>query len=226
MPRVRSRIRWPSGPRRAAACARERERERERSRPGRVQHLRRILRRPRRSLLLDIAGRYDRSDYDDTLAGKAAIRWEFLPNVALRASVSNSYRAPSLVQVGFATSSTSFGAGGQLTSVGTLSVDDPLARALGAQDLDAEKALAYSAGFTATLPGAFTFSVDAYQIDVDDRITLSEHIDASSAPASVQPIFAAATSRRRISSPTPSTPRPKASTSSSRTASAGCWAGN
>ena len=40
----------------------------------------------------------------------------------------------------FFTSSTSFGAGGQLTSVGTLSVDDPLARALGAQDLDAEKA--------------------------------------------------------------------------------------
>lgn len=144
------------------------------------------------NLFLDIAGRYENSsDYDDTLAGKAALRWEFLPNLALRASVSNSYRAPSLVQIGFVTSSTSFGAGGQLTSVGTLSVDDPLARALGAQDLDAEKALSYSAGFTATLPGSFTFSVDAYQIDVDDRITLSERIDASSAPLAVQPIFAA-----------------------------------
>lgn len=144
------------------------------------------------NLFLDVAGRYENSsDYDDTLAGKAAIRWEFLPNVALRASVSNSYRAPSLVQIGFVTSSTSFGEGGQLTSVGTLAVDDPLARALGAEDLDAEKAVAYSAGFTAALEDQFYFSVDAYHIAVDDRITLSERIDASDAPAAAQALFAA-----------------------------------
>jgi iron complex outermembrane receptor protein len=144
------------------------------------------------NLFIDVAARYENSsDYDDTLAGKAAMRWEFLPNVALRASVSNSYRAPSLVQIGFVTSSTSFGEGGQLTSVGTLAVDDPLARALGARDLDAEKAVAYSGGFTASLDDEFYFSVDGYHIAVDDRVTLSERIDASSAPVAVQPIFAA-----------------------------------
>ena len=144
------------------------------------------------SLFFDVAGRYENSgDYDDTFSGKAAVRWELVDGFALRASVSNSYRAPSLVQVGFATSSTSFGEGGQLTSVATLPVDDALARALGASDLDAESAVNYSAGFTVGLGNDFRLSVDAYEITVDDRITLSERIDASSAPLAVQALFAA-----------------------------------
>ncbi|BCW90922.1 Vitamin B12 transporter BtuB [Alphaproteobacteria bacterium SO-S41] len=143
------------------------------------------------NLLLDVAGRYENfSDFDDTFAGKAALRWEFAEGLALRASVSNSYRAPSLVQVGYGTSSLSFGPGGSLQSVQTLQVDDPLARALGAPDLDAESAVNYSVGFTAAL-GAFRFSIDGYRIDVDDRITLSERVDAATLSPAQQALFAA-----------------------------------
>jgi iron complex outermembrane receptor protein len=142
------------------------------------------------NFFVDVAARFENSsDFGSTLAGKAALRWQATDAIALRASVSNSYRAPSLVQIGFATSSTSFGAGGQLTSVATLPVDDPLAIALGAQPLDAESAINFSAGFTVDLPGEFVLTVDAYNIQVDDRITLSERIDRDSAPVGVQPLF-------------------------------------
>lgn len=119
-------------------------------------------------------------DYDDfgtTFAGKLAGRYEFAPGYALRMSVSNSLRAPSLVQLGFGTSSTSFGAGGQLTTVNTLPVDDELAQALGARDLDEETSLNLGVGLAARLNEHFSVTLDAFRVDVDDRITLSERVD-------------------------------------------------
>ncbi len=127
---------------------------------------------------VDLATRLE--DYDDfgnTAAGKLAARWEFTPGYALRAAVSNSLRAPSLVQLGFGTSSTSFGAGGQLATVNTLPVDDPLAQALGAQPLDEETSLNLSLGLAARINESFSVTLDAFRTDVDDRITLSERVD-------------------------------------------------
>jgi iron complex outermembrane receptor protein len=54
-------------------------------------------------------------------------------------------------------------------------VSDPIARALGAQDLDAEEAVNYSFGAVMTF-AAVTLTIDAYQIDIDDRIVLSENL--------------------------------------------------
>jgi iron complex outermembrane receptor protein len=132
------------------------------------------------TVLVDVAARLE--DYDDfgsAVAGKLAGRWEFTPGYALRGSVSNSLRAPSLVQLGFAASSTSFGEGGQLTTVNTLTVDDPLARSLGARDLDEETAVNYSVGLAARVTDRLDFTLDAFRIDVDDRITLSERVDCT-----------------------------------------------
>jgi iron complex outermembrane recepter protein len=138
------------------------------------------------TLQLDVAARVE--DYDDfggAVAGKIAGRWEFAPGYALRAAVSNSLRAPSLVQLGFGASSTSFGAGGQLTTVNTLPVDDPLARALGASELDEETSRNFSVGFTARFSDSLQLTLDAFRVDVDDRVTLSERVDcvAGSVPA-------------------------------------------
>jgi iron complex outermembrane receptor protein len=131
-------------------------------------------------LFVDVAVRYeDYEDFGDTVAGKLAARYEITDAFAFRGAVSNSFRAPSLVQLGYGTSSTSFGAGGQLTTVNTLPVDDPVAVALGAEPLDAETAKNYSIGFTGSLFDGLTFTVDAFRIDVDDRITLSERIDCA-----------------------------------------------
>jgi iron complex outermembrane receptor protein len=54
-------------------------------------------------------------------------------------------------------------------------VHDPAARALGAQPLDAEESLNYSLGAVARL-GDVTLTIDAYRIDIDDRIVLSENL--------------------------------------------------
>jgi iron complex outermembrane receptor protein len=132
------------------------------------------------TILVDVAARFE--DYDDfgsAVTGKLAGRWEFVPGWSLRGSVSNSLRAPSLVQLGFGTSSTSFGAGGQLTTVNTLPVDDPLAQALGARDLDEESSTNLSFGLAARVTDSLQFTLDAFRIDVDDRITLSERVDCS-----------------------------------------------
>ncbi len=127
-----------------------------------------------------LSARYeDSDDFGDTLSGKLAARWEFVDGFALRGAVSNSFRAPSLVQLGFGTSSTSFGAGGALTTVNTLPVDDALAQALGARDLKEESSTNFSVGFVAQPLDGLTITLDAFRIDVDDRITLSERIDCN-----------------------------------------------
>jgi iron complex outermembrane receptor protein len=127
---------------------------------------------------LDVATRFeDIEDAGSVFAGKLAARWEFTPGYALRAAVSNSLRAPSLVQLGFGTSSTSFGAGGQLATVNTLPVDDPLAQALGARGLDEETSINLGLGFAARFNEHFSLTLDAFRIDVDDRITMSERVD-------------------------------------------------
>ena len=125
-----------------------------------------------------VAGRVERySDAGTSLAGKAALRWEFAPDIALRGSVSNSFKAPSLGQRGISTTVLTFGEGGVLRRVGTLPVDSPAARALGASDLDPEKSFNLSVGITASPLRGLRVSVDAFRILVDNRITLSERFD-------------------------------------------------
>ena len=129
------------------------------------------------TVFVDVSARAERSDdFGSTLAGKLAARWEFTPGYAVRGAISNNFRSPSLVQIGYGTSSTSFGVGGQLTTVNTLPVDDVIARALGAQDLDEETSTNYSIGFTGELTDDMVLTVDLFRIDVDDRITLSERL--------------------------------------------------
>jgi iron complex outermembrane receptor protein len=122
------------------------------------------------------------SDFGDSIAGKLSGRWEFAPGAALRAAVSNSYRAPSLSQGNFQFSTTNFGAGGILTTVNLLPVDHPIAVALGAKPLDAETSFNLSGGLTVKTDIGLSFTADLFQIDVDDRITLSERIDCQNPP--------------------------------------------
>ncbi len=129
-------------------------------------------------LLIDLGARLeDYSDFGQALAGRAAARYELSEDFALRGSISNSFRAPSLSQIDFAFSTTQFGAGGALQTVRTLRNSSPIARALGAQDLEEESSTNYSLGFTAQIGNNFTLTVDAFRIDIDDRITLSERIE-------------------------------------------------
>ena len=129
------------------------------------------------SLYGSAAVRWDHySDFGSAATGKLSARYAFTPQVAARATVSTSFRAPSLAQSAFSFTVTDRGEGGALSQVRTLPVNNPVARALGATDLKAEKSRNFSLGLTAQPAKGLSVSLDAYQILVDNRITLSERL--------------------------------------------------
>src|SRR5690606_35981351 len=85
------------------------------------------------------------SDFGENLSGKLSARYDFTENFALRGSVQNGFRAPSLQQQFFATTSTNF-IGGIPFDITTFPATDPVAQALGARKLDAEESQNFSIG--------------------------------------------------------------------------------
>ncbi|REP64218.1 TonB-dependent receptor, partial [Mycobacterium tuberculosis] len=69
------------------------------------------------------------------------------------------------------------------------SVNNPIARGLGATDLKPEKSLNTSLGFTSRIGDHFDVSLDFFQIDIDDRIALSESITGDALTDYVQQQF-------------------------------------
>jgi iron complex outermembrane receptor protein len=125
------------------------------------------------------AGRYEHfSDFGDTLNGKLAARFELIDGFAIRGSVSNGFRAPSLHQQFFTTTSTNFIAGLPV-DISTLPVSSAAARALGSQPLKPEKSLNYSFGATANPFRGFNLTADYYHISIDDRVVLTENLGAA-----------------------------------------------
>ena len=123
-----------------------------------------------------IAGRFE--DYDDfgsQFTSKVSGRFEFTDSFAIRAAASTGFRAPSLAQAHFQNAVTNFGDGQELVETRHLRVNDPIARALGAIDLEPEESTNLSIGFVARANN-FSLTVDYYDIDVDDRIIVSEQI--------------------------------------------------
>ena len=114
------------------------------------------------------------SDFGENLSGKFSARYDFTDTFALRGSVQNGFRAPSLPQQFFATTSTNF-IDGVPFDITTFPVSDPIAVALGAKELDAEESINMSLGAVVRL-GDVSITIDAYRIDIDDRIVLSENL--------------------------------------------------
>ncbi|MDQ3206608.1 MAG: TonB-dependent receptor [Pseudomonadota bacterium] len=127
-------------------------------------------------LSLGIAGRYeDYSDFGNTTSGKFSARYAFSDTVALRGTVSTGFRAPSLQQQFFQSTATNF-IGGVPFDVRTFSVGNPTAIALGAEPLRAEESTNFGLGLVLQPADGLYITVDAYQVDVDDRIILSENL--------------------------------------------------
>ena len=120
----------------------------------------------------------DYSDFGDTQTGKLSARYDFTPSFALRGSVSTGFRAPSLQQ-SFFTSTASVIQNGAVVETGTFPATSAVAAALGARPLKAETSTNYSLGAVVRL-GRFDLTVDAYKIDIDDQIVLSELISRTS----------------------------------------------
>ena len=126
-----------------------------------------------------IAGRYESySDFGDTGTGKLSLRYAFTDKVALRATASTGFRAPSLQQQYFQSIATNF-IDGVPYEIGTFRTDNPAAVALGAEPLKAEESVNYGLGLVLQPLDALYVTIDAYRIDVDDRIVLSENLTST-----------------------------------------------
>jgi iron complex outermembrane receptor protein len=127
-------------------------------------------------LSMGAALRYeDYSDFGSQTSGKLAARYAFSEDYALRATVSTGFRAPNLQQQFYSTTATNF-INGVPFDIRTFPVDNPVARALGAEDLKAEESTSYSLGFVAQPLDGLSATLDVYRIDIDDRIILSENL--------------------------------------------------
>jgi len=114
----------------------------------------------------------DYDDFGNAVTGKLTGRFDVTDTFAIRGAVGSSFRAPSLAQIGYERSTTNFGDGGMLELFRLLPVSDSDAIANGAVPLKEEESQNLSIGFVYDSGDAFSLTVDYFQIDVDDRITL------------------------------------------------------
>ena len=141
------------------------------------------------NLLVNVALRTENySDFGATTNGKVAVRYEIQDGVAARGSFSTGFRAPALQEAYFSSIATNF-IDGIPYEVGTFPNDSEPAIALGAKDLEPETSTNLSMGMTYK-DDTFTLAVDAYQIKVDDRITMSETFNGSGATSDMATFFA------------------------------------
>ena len=151
-----------------------------------------------RNWFVGLAGRYEHytDSAGDTFSGKVSTRYEFLPGYAFRATVSNGFKAPSLAQEIYA-SNTISGNVVNVAGVPTLvtfplkvfPVSSLIAQALGATPLTPERSTNYSFGFTAEPISTLRLSVDAYEVDIKDRILETGSLFLTPADLSGSPLL-------------------------------------
>lgn len=126
-----------------------------------------------REWLLDGAVRFENySDFGFVSTYKLATRVKLSSNFNLRGSISTGYRAPSLQQINFSNTLTSF-SGGILIQSRIANNNDAITKAAGIPKLKEETSANGSLGFSWKPGTALTFTLDGYWVKVKDRIVLS-----------------------------------------------------
>ena len=120
--------------------------------------------------LVDVAGRFENySDFGNTINGKIAARYKLTDAVVLRGAFGTGFRAPSLQQQYFNNIATDL-VDGNLINGGTFRNDSEIAQTLGIPELKEETSTSISVGLTAKVTNNFQITLDAYKVDIDDRI--------------------------------------------------------
>ncbi|PVX44769.1 iron complex outermembrane receptor protein [Flavobacterium sp. 103] len=117
----------------------------------------------------------DYSDFGDATVWKLSSRYKFLDDkVTLRGSVSTGFRAPTLHQIYTQKSQYSFVPGQGIQVSGIINNISPQARQLNIPQLDAEKSTNITVGIGSKPFKNFNFTLDYYNIKVEDRIVLGD----------------------------------------------------
>lgn len=121
---------------------------------------------PFTGLHTDIAGRYESySDAGDALVGKLTARYDFNPNFAIRGTVSTGFRAPTLAEEFYSGTNVS-----PTSADVQLPPNSPAAALAGFRPLQPEKSTNFSAGFVAHPLENLQITLDAYDIELRNRI--------------------------------------------------------
>lgn len=124
----------------------------------------------------------DYSDFGSTTNYRLTGRYEVIPEVALRGTVSTGFHAPSLAQLGQQSTgytSTFTNSGISILTPGRTRLfrsNDAQAAAFGAKPLDPEESTTLSLGVVLRPTSTSSVTIDAYQLDVDDVITITDPI--------------------------------------------------
>ena len=120
--------------------------------------------------------RFERfADFGNTLNWKTAARAEVADGVAVRASASTGFRAPTPGQQNAFNVSTQFDPiSGELVNRGTIPSNSKVAALRGGHGLQPETSLNFTAGAIAEA-GIFTVTADFFRIAIEDRLALSQN---------------------------------------------------
>ncbi|MCM4152368.1 TonB-dependent receptor [Arenibacter sp. N53] len=124
------------------------------------------------AFLASFATRYENySDFGGTINFKLAGRFKATDNINIRGALNTGFRAPSLHQINFNSTSTIFDNQGNPQEVGTFANDSRAAKLLGIPQLKEETSSSVSLGLTAKIPDAnITLTVDGYFVKINDRV--------------------------------------------------------
>lgn len=130
------------------------------------------------------------SDFGSVSTYKAATRYGFAKWLAVRGAFNTGFRAPDLAQFYYTETSTTFQNGVAIDQVTANNVN-PATKALGIPALQPERSKGYSAGITSQPIQNIELTLDAYQIDIRDRVGNTGRFSATdpNLPADVRALF-------------------------------------
>ncbi len=128
--------------------------------------------------------------FGNAVVGKFNALYKFSDYFSVRGTIGTGFHAPSPGQSNDEILTTNF-VGGNQVQTGTYPVGSAIAAYYGAKTLKPEKSKNYGLGFIAKPIDNFTLTVDAYQIDVTDRIGISKNYTVLAGDVAAQPALAA-----------------------------------
>ena len=149
------------------------------------------------NLKVDAAGRYEHfSDFGDATIGKVTARYDFSQQFALRGTISNGFRAPTLAEEYFSATNV-----GPSWATVVLPPDSTAAALLGITPLKPEKSTQFSVGVVGHLLEGLSATLDAYSIVVGDRIVSTGNLYGVGGAVNSAAVNAAITARGTVIDP-------------------------
>ena len=153
---------------------------------------------PIANLKLDVAARYEKfSDFGSARVAKLTGRYDFSPAVAIRSTISNGFRAPTMAEQYYSATNVS-----PTSAFVQLAPNSAGAALVGINGLKPERSQNYSVGLVLHPLPKLTITADAYIINIHDRIVGSSSLYGSGAAVNSAAVVAAIKANGNVLDPT------------------------